>query len=110
MTSAAIEAQLRQYVLTAFLPETPAEDFANTDDLFQLLDSLQVLRLVMQLDTLFAVKTEDQDLTAENLGSIRKAAAFVRRKLSRADAVTAGPGGAATEPLSGPGSRAETTT
>jgi acyl carrier protein len=80
MHVATIENQLREFVLASFLAETPAEEFRNTDDLFQLLDSLQLLRLVMQLEALFGIKVADHELAAENLGSIAKVAAFVARK------------------------------
>jgi acyl carrier protein len=80
MHVAEIEGQLREFVLTSFLTDTPAEEFHNGDDLFQLLDSLQLLRMVMQLEVLFGIKVADHELAAENLGSIAKVAAFVVRK------------------------------
>jgi acyl carrier protein len=83
MTITDIEDRVRQYVLATFLTETAPDDFRNTDDLFQLLDSLQVLRLVLQLEALFGTRVEDHELSAENLGSVRRVAAFVARKLHR---------------------------
>jgi acyl carrier protein len=80
MATAAIEEQVRQYVLDAFLHDTPADAFHNSDDLFALLDSLQVLRLVVQLEKLFGVKVTDSDLTAENLSSVERVARFVERR------------------------------
>ena len=79
MTVEDIQEEVRGYVLESFLPDTPAEAFGNGDDLFALLDSLQVLRLVVQLERLFGVKVTDADLTAENLSSVERVAAFVAR-------------------------------
>jgi len=75
-----VEDRVRQVILSSFLPETVPEAFHNTDDLFALLDSLQVLRLVQHLEALFGVQVTDDELTADNLGSVEKMAAFVARK------------------------------
>jgi acyl carrier protein len=80
MTPTEIEERVRQFVLTSFLAETPPGAFQNSDDLFLLLDSLQVLRLVIQLESMFGVKVQPEELTADNLSSVQKVAAFVARK------------------------------
>jgi acyl carrier protein len=80
MTTTEIEERVRQFVLGSFLVDTPPESFQNSDDLFLLLDSLQILRLVVQLEALFGVKVQQQELSAENLSSVQKVAAFVVRK------------------------------
>jgi acyl carrier protein len=80
MTTTEIEEQVRQFLLTSFLAETPPEAFRNDDDLFLLLDSLQILRLVVQLESTFGIKVKQEELTAENLSSVRKVGAFVARK------------------------------
>jgi acyl carrier protein len=72
--------RVRQFVLSNFLADTPAETFNNNDDLFLLLDSLQILRLVMQLESSFGIKVQPQELSADNLSSVQKIAAFVARK------------------------------
>ena len=87
MSVAEIEAQIRQFVWTTFLEETETKTFQNSDDLFQLLDSLQVLRLVVQLESLFGVKVADDELAHENLGSVEKVAAFVARKCQACGAI-----------------------
>jgi acyl carrier protein len=81
-----IEDRIREFVLTSFLAETPAETFHTQADLFLLLDSLQVLRLVMQLESWYAIKVEKHELSPENLSSVQKAAAFVVRKVALANA------------------------
>jgi acyl carrier protein len=44
------------------------------------LDSLQILRMVLHLESSFSIKVTDGELTPENLGSVAKIAAFVDRK------------------------------
>jgi acyl carrier protein len=79
-TVAEVEGQVRQIILSSFLPETAPEALGNSDDLLALLDSLQVLRLVQHLEALYGVQVTDDELTAENLGSVEKMAVFVARK------------------------------
>jgi acyl carrier protein len=79
-TVAEIEGRVREVILSSFLPEAAPGALSNTDDLLALLDSLQVLRLVQHLEALYGVQVTDDELTAENLGSVEKMAAFVARK------------------------------
>jgi acyl carrier protein len=72
--------QVREFIWASFLADAQIDELHNNDDLFQLLDSLQVLRLVVQLESLFGVKVADYELAPENLGSVEKIAAFVCRK------------------------------
>jgi acyl carrier protein len=79
-TVAEIEEQVKRIILRSFLPETAPEALGSSDDLFALLDSLQVLRLVQHLEAKFGIQVTDDELTADNLGSVEKMAAFVARK------------------------------
>jgi acyl carrier protein len=88
MTVAQIEDDVRRFVAESFLPDG-AEPPGAADDLFALLDSLQVLRLVVWVEERFGVKVGDEDLTAENLGTPGRVAAFVAGRLA-APAGTAG--------------------
>ena len=83
MTVAQIEEQVRRFVAESFLPDG-AEPPAAGDDLFALLDSLQVLRLVVWVEERFGVAVGDGDLTADNLGSADRVAAFVARRAAPA--------------------------
>ena len=80
MTPTEIEQRVRQFVLTSFLVDTPPEAFQNSDDLFLLLDSLQILRLVVHIESTFGIKVQQQELSVENLSSVQRIGAFVVRK------------------------------
>jgi acyl carrier protein len=77
---AAIEDDLRQYIASSFLTDAQADDLHSGTDLFALLDSLQVLRLVVALETAFGFKVGDSELSPENLSTIERIAQFVARK------------------------------
>jgi acyl carrier protein len=93
-----IERTVRAYILDAFLAEEDAETFRDDDDLLTLLDSLQLLRMVVALEGRYAFKVQDSDLSPDNLGSVQKVAAFVAHKCdanrSLADAVRCSVGAA----------------
>jgi acyl carrier protein len=74
------ENTVRRCILEMFLSESAAKTLRNDTDLLDVLDSLQILRLVIELESLFAIKVGDSDLTLDNLGSVAKIAAFIRRK------------------------------
>jgi acyl carrier protein len=76
----AIEAELRDYVASSFLNDAQADGLRNDTDLFALLDSLQVLRLVVALETAFGFKVGDSELAPENLSSVERIARFVAHK------------------------------
>src|SRR5256885_270475 len=85
-----IEVAVRAFLADALLPEERVRGLGSDDDLFKFLDSLQVLRLVLQLEALFGVKVEDSELTPENLGSLARIAAFVARRKDFTDARPSG--------------------
>jgi acyl carrier protein len=76
--------RLHEYVVNSFLEEPQAAALQDSDDLLKLLDSLQLLRLVVQLEPWFGIKVEDRELTPENFGSIDRIASFVLRRLAAA--------------------------
>ena len=77
-----IENTVRTFIIDSFLTETDVARFRDDSDLLKVLDSLQILRMVIALEGVFAIKIEDGDLTPENLGSVQKVAALVARKRS----------------------------
>jgi acyl carrier protein len=72
--------RVTQCISDLFLAEAEAETLQHDTDLMGVLDSLQVLRLVIELESLFAIKVGDTDLTVDNLGSVTKITAFIHRK------------------------------
>jgi acyl carrier protein len=78
MTS--IEKTIRQYIECSFLDDGQMAEIHNDDDLLMILDSLQVLRMLMDLETEYSIKVDHSELTPENLGSIEKLAKFIERK------------------------------
>lgn len=74
-----LAAELRTTIASRFLPDRAA-DLSNDADLFMLLDSLDVIRLVSQLEKSYRVEVADSEMTADNLSSINRIAAFIDRK------------------------------
>jgi acyl carrier protein len=81
MTAAQFEDRVGRFIASSFLPAGAVAP-GPADDLFGLLDSLQVLRTVAWVEETFGVKVGDADLTAENLGTVGRIAAFVARTAS----------------------------
>lgn len=76
-----IRARVRAYVVNSFLAPAEAETVRDDDDLLAILDSLQILRLVLALESAFGVKVPDGELTPENLGLVRRVADLIAGKL-----------------------------
>jgi acyl carrier protein len=77
----ALENRVRAQIVEMFLTEAQAETLQSDTDLLGVLDSLQILRLVLDLEAQFGVKIADSDLTLENFSSVARIAAFIGRKL-----------------------------
>lgn len=71
---------IRAYIEGTFLSPEDAALLGDDDDLLEILDSLQVLRMVTELEERFALKFQNSDMTPENLGSINRLAAFIEAK------------------------------
>jgi acyl carrier protein len=79
---------VRNYIETSFLNHAEAADggdraasrLRDDDDLLMVLDSLQILRMLMDLEAEFGIKVENSELTPENLGTIERLAAFIAGK------------------------------
>jgi acyl carrier protein len=80
MSTVTIADKVRHYLLESFLADRTPAGLRDDDDLLQVLDSLQVLRMVIALEGMFAVKVEQGELNPDNLGSVQKIAAFIARK------------------------------
>jgi acyl carrier protein len=75
-----IQTRIHGYIVESFLDEAQAHNFRDDEDLLKVLDSLQILRMVVHLESEFGIKIGDGDLTPENLGSVEKLSALVARK------------------------------
>jgi len=80
LTLPEIEAAVRSFVASSYLSAAQAESFQNDDDLLSLLDSLQILRMIINLESTFSIKVGNSDLTPENLGSVERVAELIARK------------------------------
>lgn len=84
LTRKDIAEQVRQYIVTSFL-EPRQDTLQNDDDLLTVLNSLQLLRMVMELETRFQVSIDNSELAAENLGTVERIAEFITGKLFSAE-------------------------
>lgn len=80
MKDAEIVENVRRLVVDWFLDEADAPQFRNDEDLTTVVNSIELLRLVLELEHTFGVKIENTDLNLDNLGTIERIAAFVARK------------------------------
>lgn len=83
LMSKSIEQTIRDYLTTSFLDEQQAVKLRDDDDLLKVLDSLQVLRMLMDLEAKFSFQVDPSEFTPENLGSVRRLADFISRKLAK---------------------------
>lgn len=79
MHNSPLKERVRDYITRLFLTDKDAT-LSDNDDLLQVLDSLQILRMVVDLEAFYAIKVDDGELTVDNLSSVDRIAAFVERK------------------------------
>lgn len=79
--STTIAQEVRRFILENYASDGGTLD--DSDSLFErgILDSSGVLELVGFLQVTYAVEIDDEDLTPENLGSVRSIAGLVKVKL-----------------------------
>src|SRR5262245_28104270 len=84
MTEDDVQRDTRHFIIENFLfgDESAAPDAEQPLVETGLVDSTGVLEVAAYLDTRFGVKTEDDELAAENFGSIQRIARFVVRKIA----------------------------
>ncbi len=79
--------RLRQFIVGTFF----VDDF-NDDESFLrsgIIDSTGMMELVLFIEQVFGVKIRDSELLPQNLDSLRRASAFVDRKVQAATPVPA---------------------
>ena len=80
LTEDTIQEQVRSYILEAYLPGECGKPLRYDSDLLEFINSLQLLRMVIELESMFGVSIEEEDMAPENLGSIERIAEYVRLK------------------------------
>jgi len=83
MLVAEIEAEIRSFLANK-LASGRSEKIGDDDPLLgSVIDSNGVLEFVTFLQDRFGITIDDEDITMENLDSVKNTAAFINRKLSR---------------------------
>lgn len=75
-----IATTIRKYILESYLPDVADDSFRNDEDLLMVLDSLQILRMLLDLETKYSIKIDNSELTPENLGTVDLLAAYIGSK------------------------------
>jgi acyl carrier protein len=73
---------VRELIVDSFLKDRGAAALTSDDDLLTVLNSLQLLRMVLELETRYAVSIGNNELTPENLGTVERVAGFIASKLN----------------------------
>jgi acyl carrier protein len=79
-----IREKVRTYIRESFQDEELSSDFGNDEDLLTILDSLQLLRMLIDLEGEYGVHVENCELTPENLGTVSQLADFIAKKQQQA--------------------------
>ncbi len=76
-----IKREVRDFVMENFLPE---KALADDDRLLEngIIDSTGILEIVSFIETTYGLAVEDEDLIPDNLDSIDRITAFIRKKLA----------------------------
>jgi acyl carrier protein len=82
-----IEEQVRRFVIENFLFADDDPDLRDDTSFLDtgIIDSTGVLELVTFLEREFGIAIEDDELLPENLDSVDRIAAFIRRKRGRTE-------------------------
>ncbi|WP_329107640.1 acyl carrier protein [Micromonospora sp. NBC_01699] len=74
------EAEIRQFIVTAFAPDIPADQLPDHLDLLDsgVVDSLGLLRLIAWVGDRYDIPVEDQNISPVQFSSVAAIAAFVR--------------------------------
>ena len=84
-----IEETIHNYIQSSFLADgqstgvgsgNSADGLGTNDDLLAILDSLQILRMLLDLEAEYSIKVENSELTPDNLGTISRLASFIAKK------------------------------
>ena len=81
-----IEEMIHEYIAENFLFSNNGYPYADDVSFLNegIVDSMNVLELVMFVEKEFSIQIEDEDIVPDNFDSVSRLAAFVRRKVSPA--------------------------
>lgn len=79
-TISELEAHIKQMIVAAFPEETDISRLDENTELFNLLDSLGTLRVIIEVERTFNIKIPNADSTPEKMGSVRRIARFIAQK------------------------------
>ena len=90
MNTAQVIERTRAYIVENFLYMRRDFEIAETDSLLErgIIDSMGVMELVSFIESEFGVTVGDEDVTEQNIGSLRAIGAFVASRTGR-DAMVA---------------------
>ncbi len=80
MEQTEIRQRIREHLLGNYLAGQPADSLKDDEDLLLVLNSLQILRMVIELESMFGISIDNSDMTPENLGSVQNIASFIAGK------------------------------
>lgn len=85
-----IKSELRRFIVENYLFREDDGNLADDDSFLakRIIDSTGILELISFLESRFALRIADEDVTPDNLDSIHRITAYVQRKLT--DAPTPG--------------------
>jgi acyl carrier protein len=77
-----VTTEIRAYIVERFLFGKQSERLTNSASFMEqhLVDSTGILEVVMFIESRYGIKVADEEMIPENLDSIERIAAFVRRK------------------------------
>ena len=74
--------QVRNYLVSACFLDEQGTNLQDDDDLLLILNSLQLLRMVMEIELMFSITIDNSEMSPENLGTVSRIAEFVEDKQS----------------------------
>jgi acyl carrier protein len=77
-----IEGKIKEFILTNFLFTSDDECLADDISFLEkgIIDSTGVLEIVGFLEETFSIKVEDNDINPDNLDSVQRIVAYVKKK------------------------------
>ena len=76
------ENNLRSFILKEILPNADLNSISDDTDLLEsgILDSFSILKLASHIEDVYKIEVGLDELVPENIGSLKKVAAFINRK------------------------------